>query len=140
MSNRGKTIHLKTKKLKSGKISYYLQVYSPLNGKRNKEYLGLYIDSKPKSAFDRNHNQETKKIAESIFAKRLLEILNGNHGFRPKEIRQITLLTYFQKLTEEKKKFSETSFSGWKSSLKHLQRFSKDAMTHVFFNVFLHSV
>ncbi|MEM6525086.1 MAG: hypothetical protein AAF693_14885 [Bacteroidota bacterium] len=59
MSHRGKTIHLKTKKLKSGKLSYYLQLYNPVTGKRHKEYLGLYVHPKPKSQFDTSVNRYT---------------------------------------------------------------------------------
>lgn len=125
MSNRGTTIHLKTKKLKSGKLSYYLHIYHPLTRKRHKEYLGLYLHLKPKNQFDRNHNQETKKLAESIHAKRLLEIQNGNHGFKPKEKRIVTLLSYYESLSEKKKDSSQTSYSNWISSLKHLRKFTR---------------
>ena len=124
MSNRGTTIHLKTKKLKSGKLSYYLQFYYPLTGKRLKEYLGLYLYPKPKSEFDRKHNQETKRLAESIHAKRLLEIQHNNHGFKPKEKRIITLLSYYESLME-KKSASPTNYSTWKSSFKHLRKFTR---------------
>ena len=53
-------VKLKTKKLKSGRLSFYLTYYSPETQKRHKEYLGLYLLDKPKNEFDRNHNKETK--------------------------------------------------------------------------------
>jgi len=47
-------VSLKTKKLKSGRLSYYLQYYDPDTKKRWKEYLGLYLITKPKDEFERS--------------------------------------------------------------------------------------
>jgi hypothetical protein len=71
MSSKGIQIILKTKKLKDLRLSYYLQVYNPDTKKRRREYLGLYLFSKPKDWFLKEHNDETKKIANSIYAKQV---------------------------------------------------------------------
>lgn len=121
MSNKGITIHFKTKILKSGKLSYYLQLYNPLTGKRQKEYLDLYIHPKPKNEFDRNHNRETKHLAESIYAKRLLEIQSNNHGFKQKKKRVISLLTFFES-EMEKRISSESGKTDIKEAISNISK------------------
>jgi len=51
-------VKLKTKVLKSDKLSYYLSYYDPSTRKRSKEYLGLYLFDKPKDELERRHNKE----------------------------------------------------------------------------------
>ena len=75
------TIKLRTKKLKDGRISFYLLFYNPVDRQRRKEYLGLYTFIKPKDELEKNHNKETKALAEKIHAKQLLETQEGRFGF-----------------------------------------------------------
>jgi hypothetical protein len=124
MATNGITVNLKCKKLKSGKSSYYLQYYNPLSRIRHKEYLGLYLIPKPKNEWEREHNKQTKKIAESVYSKRLLEVQIQNHDIKPQKIRHITLLSYYE-TQMEKKKSSPKNYPNWRSSLKHLKKFSR---------------
>ena len=70
-------VKLKNKKLKSGRLSFFLQYYHPETKKRFKEYLGLYLIDKPKDELERLHNKETKDLAQKIHSKKLLEFQEG---------------------------------------------------------------
>jgi len=78
-------VSLKTKELKSNRLSYYLTFYDPATQKRKIEYLGLYLISKPKDELDRKHNKETKALAQKVHSKKLLEFQEGRFGFRSKK-------------------------------------------------------
>lgn len=80
-------------RLKGDKISLYLEYYS--NGKRQYEYLNLYLAPDPeKGKLTNAEKEENKKIlalAETIRSKRHLEIQNSTYDFHDKE----KLKTYF---------------------------------------------
>ncbi len=127
MSSKGIKVNLRTKQLKDKRHSYYLHYYNPITRKRRKEYLGLYIYNKPKDEFQKEHNEEIKRLANSIYAKRVLAIQEGKFGFIPKEKLDISLLSYFETILEQKKRStSESNYSNWKSTFKHLKHFTRD--------------
>ncbi|MEP1093537.1 MAG: site-specific integrase [Cyclobacteriaceae bacterium] len=127
MSSKSIQVNLRTKLLKDKRLSYYLHFYNPATRKRRKEYLGLYLFSKPKDEFQKEHNSEINRLANSIYAKKVLEIQEGKFGFIPKHKLEITLLSYFESLLEKKQlTTSESNFSNWKSTFKHLRHFTRD--------------
>ncbi|MFY0652491.1 MAG: site-specific integrase [Cyclobacteriaceae bacterium] len=127
MSSTGTTVKLKTKNLKSGKESLYLQYYNSDTGKRRKEYLGLYLIQKPRKQLDKEHNKEIRSLAESLLSKKIIEIQEGRFGFRSKELQEILFLPYFESLMEKKKTSSSNkNYSQWKSTLSHLRKFTRD--------------
>lgn len=107
---------------KNGKTSLYLDFYD--RGKRKFEYLRLYLNHKPKSAEERAFNKKTLQLAESIRAKRQLEIQNGVYGFNDTEKMNASFLAYFEVLCE-KRNNSEGNYGNWKSALKHLKNWDK---------------
>ena len=62
---------------KNGKISFYLDYYT--KGKRKTESLGLQLILDPKTKAERNLNKKTRELAQSIWAKRQLEIQQNLH-------------------------------------------------------------
>ncbi len=86
------TVKLNTKRLKDGRISFYLLYYNSVDRSRKKEYLSLYIFSKPKNAIEKNHNSETKSLAEKICAKKLLELQEGRFSFDSKHKTEIPVV------------------------------------------------
>ena len=64
-------IKLRKKKLVGGNVSLYLDIYH--HGNRQYEFLGLYLTK------DKTTNKEIFKLAESICAKRQLELSNSEH-------------------------------------------------------------
>jgi len=101
-----------------GKISLFLDYYH--KGKRKKEYLKLYLDPDPKTKADKDLNKKTKQLAESIRAKRLIEIQNGVYGFRDNEKLKGSFLEYIELLTN-KRLSSKGNYGNWDSMLKHLK-------------------
>jgi integrase len=114
-------VTLRQRKIK-GKISLYLDFY--YKGKRKYEYLRFYLIEKPRIAEERTINKKTLQLAESIRAKRQLEIQNGIYGFNDSEKVNSLFLTYF-KLMAEKRKNSDGNYGNWLSTLKHLKSWDK---------------
>ena len=85
------SVKVRKKKMKaSGNYSLYLDIYH--KGNRNYDFLGLYL-TKDKAA-----NKETMAIAESIAAKKQLEISFDSHGFTPNFKRNANFIEYFNKV------------------------------------------
>lgn len=101
-----------------GKISLYLDYYH--KGKRKAEYLKLYLEPNPKTAAEKDLNKKTRQLAESIRAKRLIEIQNGVYGFRDTEKLKGSFLEYVEILTSRKQN-SQGNYGNWESMLKHLK-------------------
>jgi hypothetical protein len=125
-------VHLRQRKqTKGGSISLFLEIYKgttittegKIKNLRDYEYLNLYLIDKPKTPIDKQHNKDTLHLAESIKAKRELEIKNGIYGFT-NEFKQTTnFIDYFTALME-KRKDSDGNYGNWDSSLKHLKKFA----------------
>jgi hypothetical protein len=55
----------------------------------------LYVFDKPKTEAEREHNKETRILAENVRAKRQLELQAGNYGFLVKKRQNTDFLKYF---------------------------------------------
>ena len=129
MSTKGYKIHLKKKSLQSGKYSYFISYYDQVSRKRYREYLGLYPLKKPRTPLEKQSNKEIEELANKVYAKKLLELQEGKFGFIPTQQVNITFLSYFEELAEEKKRTtSGKNYSVWMSTLKHLKRFTSDRL------------
>jgi integrase/recombinase XerD len=125
-------VHLRQRKqTKSGSISLFLEIYKGTtttpDGKvknlRDYEYLNLYLIDKPKTTIDKQQNKETLQLAESIKAKRELEIKNGLYGFANEFKQSTNFIDYFTELMEKRKQ-SKGNYGNWDSTLKHLIKFA----------------
>ena len=121
---------------KSGRISLYLVYYKGTvpgpDGKvkvlRDYEYLNLYLDDKPRTAPEKEHNKKILELAKSIKAKRELEIKNSQFGFDAGVKKKSLFLEYFK--AEAGRKAIPNNTGNWASTLKHLtgyveKRYSK---------------
>jgi hypothetical protein len=74
---------------KGNKISLYLDYYK--SGKREYKYLGLSLIPEPEKGkltkAQKDENNKTLSLAETILSKRHLEIQNGMYGFKGLKIR-----------------------------------------------------
>ncbi len=116
---------LRKKKIKNSKESLYLDFYPPIihpekGSLTRREFLGLYIYSRPKNEEERKHNKETKALAENIRAKRQIALQNGNYDFLCKDHSKTSFLNYFKGLVENRKKNQQT----WKSTYLYFYRFT----------------
>jgi len=125
-------VHLrKRKQTQTGNISLYLEIYKgttttqegKVKNQRDYEYLNLYLIDKPKNPIDKHNNKETLHLAESIKAKRELEIKNGLYGFASEFKQSANFIDYF-KDQMEKRKQSLGNYGNWSSTLKHLTKFA----------------
>lgn len=111
-------------RLKGEKISLYLEYYS--NGKRQYEYLNLYLTPDPgKGKLNNAVKEENKKIlalAETIRSKRHLEIQNSTYDFHDKEKLKTYFIMYMEALAE-KRKDSKGNYGNWDSTIKHLKKY-----------------
>jgi integrase len=88
-------VKLRTKKLKDGGVSYYLDIYlGPKN--RIYEFLGIKTVMKGPSKDTPIQRKEKKRLAESIAAHKEIEILshNSNTTFTPKHIKNMSFFDF----------------------------------------------
>jgi len=92
-------------------------------GKSRFENLDRFLYKKPKTLLDREHNKKTSAIAESIKAKRILEIqehcYNVKTGFKSRG----SFLAYFKKLADSKLQ-SVGNYDVWACVYLHLKKFA----------------
>lgn len=104
----------------TGVMSLYLDIYR--NGKREYEFLKLYLVPELTKA-DKKKNDETMKLAEAIKAKRTVELMNGEYGFKQHYKTDTPFFEYYSAMCE--KRFNNTESRGnwgnWYSCLHHLR-------------------
>ena len=90
------SVKLRQRKMPSGNVSLYLDIYC--KGVRSYEYLHLYLSPDKK---DKEKNRQTMMLAEAICAKRLVEVRNGQYGFTSPV--SVSLREYVQTIIQDKK-------------------------------------
>ena len=125
-------VHIRQRKQsKAGSISLFLEIYKgttttpegKVKNLRDYEYLNLYLIDKPKTPIEKQGNKDTLQLAESIRAKRELEIKNGLYGFANEFKQSTNFIDYFTDLMEKRKE-SDGNYGNWNSALKHLIKFA----------------
>ena len=114
-------IRIRRKKLTNGNVSLYLDIY--LNGKREYEFLKLYLIPE-KTKADREANRQTLQLANSIKARRIVEVQNGEHGFKSAYASDTLFFDYYRAMCARRLGAESTgNWGNWKSCLKHLQKY-----------------
>lgn len=114
-------IRIRRKKLTNGNVSLYLDIY--LNGKREYEFLKLYLIPE-KTKADREANRQTLQLANSIKARRIVEVQNGEHGFKSAYASDTLFFDYYRAMCARRLGTESTgNWGNWKSCLKHLQKY-----------------
>ena len=117
---RKESVTLRKRKMPSGNTSLYLDIYK--GGRRSYEYLHLYLVPE-RTRKEKEKNKETFRIAEEVAAKRLLELRSGEYGTRGTG-RETSLYGYYMSLMEERMADeSRTSWTNWRSCLKHMEAY-----------------
>lgn len=116
------TLRQRTRKTK---ITLYLDIYYS-EGKRENEPLNLYLIPEPAKGrlnpIEKEHNRKVTELAESIRAKRFLEIQNGLYGFRDKQKMKASFIAYMELLAKTRKD-SDGNFGNWQSAINHLKKY-----------------
>lgn len=102
----------------SGNVSLYLDIY--VKGVRNYEYLHLYLSPNKK---DKEQNRQTLQLAEAICAKRLVEVRNGQYGFKSPV--SVSLRDYVQTIIDTKKGSTQRRYDALNNIL---QAYCKNCM------------
>lgn len=126
-------VFLREKKISKGMISLYLDFYPPIKSrytgkKTRREFLKLHIYEKPKTQLERQHNKETKRVAENIRIDRYKEILDGTYGSGVETKRNESFLDFFHCLVK-KRYTSKGNYDNWLSSFKYFNDFFQDDLT-----------
>lgn len=124
LKRKGKLSKQKQEAGKQAKISLYLVTYLGKNTKREYEFLGLSIFEKPKTQLQKDHNKETMQLAESIRAKRLLEIQSSQYGFRSSTLLKLSFFEYFNKLALQRREASESNYEKWMTVYKLMKKYT----------------
>jgi len=124
-------IKIRFKNLANGNKSIYLDCY--VDGRRVYEFLKLYLVPERTSA-EKSANEETLRLANSIKAKKVVELQNKAHGFSVGNGRlKMNLLEYIEHYIARKQQNTgeETWTVGriYLSLHRHLKRYSGDKTT-----------
>lgn len=122
-------VFLREKKLLHGKRGLYLDFYPPITHpetvkQTRREHLRLYVFEKPRNELEREHNKETRMLADNVKATRQLELQSGVYGFISARSKQKDFVEYFQQVVETKKETSRSNYENWLSVLKHFLKFT----------------
>lgn len=135
-------VKLREKPISGNRKSLYLDFYPalphPKTGKlTRREFLGLYIFDKPKTAIDKQHNKETSMLAEQIRQKKDNELNKPEvytafekEQLRLKEMGEQDFVLYFEKLANKRK---ASNHDNWVSALNYLKTFTNGS--HKFANL-----
>lgn len=115
-------VRLREKKLANGNMSLYLDIYR--NGKREYEFLKLYLIPE-KSRIDKETNRQTLQLANSIKAQRIIDIQNGEYGFKQSLADETLFFEYYESMCVSRLG-SKGNWGNWKSCLKHLEKYEKN--------------
>ena len=125
MRKNKEPVRLRQRRLANGNITLFLDTYR--DGKHNYEFLKLYLIPE-RTKVDREANRSTLALANSIKAKRILEVQNGGYGFKPKGNDDVYFFDYYRAMCEKRLKTTESlgTWGNWYSCLMHLQIYEKN--------------
>jgi len=113
-------VAIRQSNLVNDRVRLSLDIY--YKGKSKFEKLDLFLYKKPTTPIQREHNKKTNLIAESVKAKRILEIQEERYNVKSGFKNQASFLVYFKTLTESRKQ-NEGNYANWYSTYKHLLNF-----------------
>lgn len=116
-------VRMRFKQLSNGNQSIYLDIY--VGGKRTYEFLKLYLIPK-KSRADKEKNRQTMQLANAIKAQRIVEVKNGEFGFKSAYAEEIRFFDYYEAMVEKRHgSMSRGNWGNWLSALHHLRDYEK---------------
>lgn len=123
MTSIKEPVRVRQKKIKNGNISLYLDIYR--NGRREYEFLKLYLVPE-KNRDDKERNKQTLALANAIKAQRIVEIQNGEYGFKSQYAEEILFFDYYRSMCDSRLgEESHSNWGNWYSCLHHLEKYEK---------------
>jgi len=125
MASAKEPIRIRQKKLANGNKSLYLDIYR--DGKRVYEFLKMYLIPE-KSKADKEKNRQTMQLANSIKSKRIVEMQNGEYGFKSEYATDTLFFDYYRAMCEKRHGNPESrgNWGNWYSCLHHLMKYEKN--------------
>lgn len=121
MATSKEPIKLRRRETSNGRQSLYLDIYS--DGYRRYEYLRLYLIPE-KSRADKEKNRQTEALAEAIRAKRVVELRNGEYGFRDGSKAEVRFFDYYRAMVEKRRgEHTRSNWGNWLSALNYLLKY-----------------
>jgi integrase len=118
--NNKVTVNLRSRKLKNGTYTLYLDIY--YNGTRQYEYLDLYVKddyTSPKAKKRISHDDKaTFDLAKEICEKRTIELVSSKAGLTPQFKQDYLFLDYAKEVIKEK------DYKSIASSAKAFEKFA----------------
>ena len=125
MTEAKEPIKIRTKKLANQNLSLYLDIY--YQGKRTYEFLKLYLIPE-KTKADRQKNQQTMQLANTIKAQRIVELQGKAYGFKIPVKAEISFFDYYQAMCEKREdSASKGNWENWVACLKHLRKYEPNS-------------
>ncbi|MGN0033427.1 MAG: tyrosine-type recombinase/integrase [Candidatus Limimorpha sp.] len=115
-------VRVRQKHLQNGNISLYLDIYR--DGIRSYEFLKLYLIPE-KDREDRERNRQTMQLANSIKAQKIVEIQNGEFGFKSQFKEDTLFFDYYEAMCKKRFKADDnkSNWGNWRSCQKHLEKY-----------------
>ena len=100
-------VSLRQREITNGRVSLYLDFYPAIRDHQTmkmtrREYLGIYIYSKPRIEMEKEFNHEMLMKAEVIRGMRAQSIVNEEFGFLDKNKKKVDFLSYFEMKAKKK--------------------------------------
>lgn len=95
-------VRIRTKELANGNQSIYLDCY--VNGERKYRFLGIYLrpEKGKDKAVNKEWNKEQMRVAEAVKAQMLIDIQNGEYGFKDYTVARSWIADDLRQLCEQK--------------------------------------
>lgn len=117
-------IRVRQKPLQNDNISLYLDIYR--DGKRSYEFLKLYLIPE-RTKEDKEKNRQTMQLANSIKSKRIVEMQNGEYGFKSEFATNTLFYPYYRAMCQKRLGAeSRGNWGNWFSCLHHLLIYDKN--------------
>lgn len=118
-------VRMRQKELANGNVSLYLDIYMK-DGKRKYEFLKLYLIPE-KTRADKEKNRQTMQLANSIKARRIVELRNGEYGFKNPFATKTLFFDYYKAMCNKRLgKDTKGNWGNWRSCLKHLEKYERN--------------
>lgn len=126
-------VKLREKAISGNRLSLYLDFYPPITNPETgeltrREFLGLYVYEKPRNPIDKQHNKDTKLLAEQIRQRRENNINKPEvytefekEQLRIKEMGEKDFIPYFKSLVDKRK---NSNHDNWVSAYRYLEKFT----------------
>ena len=100
---------LRKEKLKSGKISLYIDYYPPIWNPQTKQYtrrefLNLHLHATPATDLEKQENKLYTEIAEKIYIKRMKSLMLEENNIFNKDVLEGDFFIYAENFIRENKK------------------------------------